>query len=267
MKLSGDEMNTLKIFSAGVAMRLSRETIDRFKELHPSIEIEFEAGGSTAGVNNLLGGKHYDVMILADSGNIDEMLMPDLARGYRVWGGNRMVVSGTDITQDNWKDKLLDPNSAIKHVNPYNDPGGYRAVMAMKLADRYEEGLSEKLFANPGYKGLEREQYKDFKKPGPLNDGEYRISYASIPVGLGMPYAELPEVMNLGNPEYESLYNSVSFEVDGGKTVYGNTIMHAILIPENCENRELAEAFVDMFLDHDFTQYGFTDVKKIVGEI
>ncbi len=269
-------MADLKVFSAGVAMRIARKAVEEFQEAHPDLEVEFSGGGSVAGVNRLLGGEDIDVLILADQTAIDEQLMPDFADGYYVWGGNEMCIVGNGINADNWIEKLLDPEAEYKHTNPYDDPSGYRAVMAMKLADHVQEGLSEKLLNHPNYKGLDREQYKRNpfgppppgakKRPGPppLKDGEYRFSYLSGPSASGADYAKLPPEMSQGDPAFESLYNSVTFEVDGGKVVRGTTILHAVMIAKNTAHREAAEAFVKEFLSNDFTALGFTPVQKAV---
>lgn len=281
-------MADLKVFSAGVAMRIARRAVDAFQEANPELEVEFSGGGSVAGVNRLLGGEDLDVLILADQTAIDEQLMPDYTDGYFVWGGNEMCIIGNDIDQDNWIEKLLAPEAEYKHTNPYDDPSGYRAVMAMKLADKVEPGLSEKLLNHPNYKGLDREQYKHNpfagkpggkgtggpppggpgKRPGPppLKDGEYRFSYLSGPASSGANFVKLPPEMSQGDPAYEDLYNSVTFEVDGGKVVKGTTICHAIMIAGNTAHREAAEAFVKLFLDTDFSALGFTPVQKAVGE-
>ena len=280
-------MADLKVFSAGVAMRIAKASVERFEAAHPELEVEFSGGGSVAGVNRLLAGEDLDVLILADQTAIDEQLMPDLADGYFVWGGNEMCVTGKGINSDNWIEKLLDPEATYKHTNPYDDPSGYRAVMAMKLADKVQEGLSEKLLNHPNYKGLDREQYQrnpfgppkgkgpggpppggPGKRPGPppMKDGEYMFIYLSGPSTSGADYAKLPPEMSQGDPAYEDLYNSVTFEVDGGKVVKGTTILHAVMIAKNTAHREAAEEFVRSFLENDFTALGFTPVQKAVGD-
>lgn len=272
-------MADLKVFSAGVAMRIARKAVEAFQEANPELEVEFSGGGSVAGVNRLLDGEDLDVLILADQTAIDEQLMPDYADGYFIWGGNEMCIVGRGIDRENWVEKLLSPEAEYKHTNPYDDPSGYRAVMAMKLADKVEPGLSEKLLSHPNYKGLERDQYKHnpfAEKPGekgsgkhtgfpPLKDGEYRFSYLSGAAASGANYVKLPPEMSQGDPAFEELYNSVTFEVDGGKVVKCTTICHAIMIAKNTEHPEAAEAFVKEFLSNDFTALGFTPVQKAVG--
>ena len=258
-------MKKIKVFSAGVAGKLAKTTATRFEVEHKGVTCELEMGGSTAGVNKLLGGEKYDVMILADSSNIDQMLMPEYADGYFVWGGNEMVVIGEGITSDNWKETLLNPEAQIKHMSPFNDPGGYRAVMAMQLADHVEPGLSKKLLEHPKYKGCDRNEYQGPRKPPVDEPGVYRIGYKSMAVSNGKNFASLPQVMSLGNPSYENLYQTASFDVDGGETVHGTTILHAVMIPKNAENPEGGAEFVRLFLANHFIHSGFTPVQKKVG--
>ena len=277
-------MAELKVFCAGVAGRLARKAADAFAAVHPDVQVDLQIGGSTAGVNRLLAGEAFDVLILADNSDIDNRLMPEHADGYFIWGGNAMTVIGCDITPENWKERLSDPSSVITHRNPYDDPGGYRAVMALMLADRVESGLTKRIMDNLGYVGLDRAQYvrpprpagasagerPKFKGPEPPKPGRYDISYRSMPVGLGFPYVDLPAVMNLGDPAYEEAYRSVSFMVDSAagecsEEVRGTTIYHAVCIPKNAPHAEEARAFVAEFLKTDFVARGFTPVQRAVG--
>ncbi|MBR5490027.1 MAG: methyltransferase domain-containing protein [Oscillospiraceae bacterium] len=258
-------MKKIKVFAAGVAGKLAKATAARFESENKGSVCELEIGGSTGGVCKLLDGEKYDVMILADNANIDQMMMPEYADGYFIWGGNEMAVIGKGITTENWQEKLLAPESKVKHVNPFNDPGGYRAVMAMQLADHVKPGLAKQLLEHPNYKGCDRAEYQGPRMPPKEEEGVYRIGYKSMAVANGMDYAALPVEMNLGDPSYEELYNTVSFDVDGGKTVYGNTILHAIVIPKNAKNPEGGVEYARLFLANRFVFNGFTPVQKKVG--
>lgn len=260
-------MDNIKIFCAGVAGMLAKKAAQRFEETYKGAVCELTVGGSNAGITKLINGEKFDVMILADHEGIEKLLMPEYTEGYYIWGGNEMVVIGNDINSDNWKEKLTAPTARIKHVNPYDDPGGYRAVMVMQLADKAEEGLSAKLLGHPLYKGLDREQYKDgFKPLGDLEDGEYRIGYKSMAVARGMNFAVLPREINLGSTAFEHIYREATFTVDGGQKVCGNAILHGITVPKNAENKEGAEAFVKMFMQSKFMMFGFTGERKTVGK-
>ncbi|MBO4915191.1 MAG: substrate-binding domain-containing protein [Oscillospiraceae bacterium] len=258
-------MDNLRVFSAGVAGKLAKMTASRFEAAHPGVSCEVIVGGSTDGVRRLIAGESFDVMILADSSNIEQMMMPEYTDGYFIWGGNEMVVMGEGITSENWKEKLLSPSAKLRHTDPYGDPSGYRAVMAMKLADRVEPGLSDKLLNHPNYNGLDREQYNGFRPPA-CGEGEYCMIYRSGAAASGKSFASLPPEMNLGDPAFEDVYNTVDFAVSENETVRGTTILHAITIPKAAKNSEGAVSFSELFLANRFPMLGFTPVHKSVGK-
>lgn len=258
-------MENIRVFSAGVAGKIAKMTASRYEAAHPGSKCEIVVGGSTDGVRRVIAGENFDVMILADSSNIDQMMMPEYTDGYFVWGGNEMVVMGEGITSENWKEKLLSPTAKLRHTDPYGDPSGYRAVMAMKLADRIEPGLTEKLLKHPNYDGLDRDQYKGFRPPV-CGEGEYFMVYRSGAVASGNQFAELPPEMNLGDPAYEGIYNTVDFAVSDSETVRGTVILHAITIPRSAKNREGAVSFTELFLANRFPMLGFTPAHKSVGK-
>lgn len=258
----------LHIFSAGVAAQLVQSIAEQWNKAHPALPCDVVRGGSVDGIRRVLNGEVFDVMVLADNENIDAMLTPRYADGYFVWGGNEMVVLGKGVTADNWKEKLLDPQAKLKHFDPYGDPGGYRAVLAMQLGNRVEPGLGDRLLHHPNYNGLDRALYQAGagpKKIGIPEDGTYRILYKSIAVASGGDYGTLPAEMNLGDPAYESLYQSVSFAVDAHTLVRGNVIRHGVCIPRNAHEKAAAEEFVRQFLAIPFSRYGFTPVQQAVG--
>lgn len=259
-------MKTIKIFTAGVAAAIAKDAAKQFEKEHAGMICELSAGGSNAGINRLRAGEIFDVMILADNDNIEQMLMPEYADGYYIWGGNAMVVAGNGITSENWKEKLLAPQSRILHTDPYHDPSGYRAVMAMQLADTIEPGLAEKLLNHPNYSGLDPQHYVGgFRPISALKDDEYSILYRSSAISANLEHAELPPEMNQSDPSFDDLYHTATFQIASGETVHGNMILHAILIPKNAEHRAEAEAYAKLFLERRFMAHGFTPVQSPVG--
>ena len=258
-------MNKIRVFSAGVAGSLAKIAAQRFEAENQGATCEVVLGGSTDGIRRLRAGENFDVMILADSSNIDQMMMPEYADSYFVWGGNEMVIMGDGLNAANWKEKLLDPSVSIRHMNPYGDPSGYRAVMAMKLADKVEPGLSEKLLNHPGYHGLDKEQYTGPFKMLQPEEGVYSIVYKSMAFSKRAEFAPLPPQMNLGVPACEEIYKTAEFAVSDSETVRGTTILHAITIPLNAANKAGGEAYAKLFLANRFPIFGFTPVERKVG--
>ena len=243
-------------------MKLVKETADKWNALHPELPVIFTPGGSVDLVRDCIAGDPCDLLITADDANIRDMMMPKYADGYRIWAGNKMVVSGEGINSANWEDKLLSVDATFKHHNPYGDPGGYRAVMAMLLADEYKPGLAERLMKHPGHIGME-------KNPGPfgnMKEAKYEFGYYSGAKSSGRDFAELPSVMDLSDASLAATYAKVSFAVDDANTVTAAPIFHALTIPKTAAHKGAAKEFAKMFLAIDKAAAGFLPKEGVIGE-
>lgn len=255
--MTQETKDTLQIYSAGVARKLAQKTIERWNEDHPELQASLTVYGSVDLARRVLNGERCDVLIVADDMVIKSMLIPKKAKDCQVFAGNRMVVSaneGYEISSENWKEKLLAPDATFDHHDPYGDPGGYRAVMAMMLADRVEPGLSDKILNHPGHFGMDKNQ-----KPEELPEIRYSFEYYTTAVTKGVPFAELPKVMNLSDPALAEEYAKVQFAVDDENTVAGTPICHALTIPVTAKYSDAAHEFVDLFLKNDFSAHGFLE--------
>lgn len=252
----------LKIFSAGVAAKLAKKTVEAWNAAHPDSPASLTMGGSVDGIRRQLNGEDFDLLILADDDIIKSMMMPEHSDGYYIFAGNKMVVAaaeGREISSDNWREKLLAPEAKFMHMNPYGDPGGYRAVMAILLADQVEPGLTKKLMDHPGHIGMEREAPKE--KPA----YDYMFTYYTGAKGRGLVFAELPKEMDLSDDSLAELYARAEFQVDDKNKVKGSPIAHAVTIPLASKNRKLALEFTEQFLKNDFTAAHFIPRGKAVG--
>ncbi|MBQ9014643.1 MAG: substrate-binding domain-containing protein [Firmicutes bacterium] len=247
----------LHILHAGVAMGAVREAVRRWNELHPELPAAAVPGGSVNLIRDCLDGDPCDVLISADDAILRSMLPPESCEQMRIWAGNRMVITGSGITADNWQERMLAPETVFSHHDPYGDPGGYRAVMAMLLVDEVSPGLAKKLMEHPGHQGMEHE------KPFFLRSGkrpDYEFAYYTSAKASGRDFAELPAVMNLGDPALADTYAKAGFAIDEEHTVYGAPIRHALTIPRTALHPEEAARFVELFMEMDFGQWGFERV-------
>ena len=252
----------LHIFCAGVCFHLVKELSEKWNSLHPELPAVVTPGGSVDLIRDCIAGEPCDVLISADDTIIQTMMMPNYADGYRIWAGNKMVIAGEGIHAENWEEKLLAKDATFKHHNPYGDPGGYRAVMAILLADLYKPGLTDLLMKHPGHMGMD-------KNPSifaNLKEAQYEFMYYSNAKSSGIEYAELPEVMDLSNPAFASTYAKVSFSVDEKNTVTGTPIAHALTIPNTATHKEAAKEFAEMFLAIDKKAAGFLPSEGIIGK-
>ncbi|MDR1608827.1 MAG: substrate-binding domain-containing protein [Deltaproteobacteria bacterium] len=254
---------TLKIFTAGVAMGVASQTVDQWNAAHPDSLAQLDKGGSVIGAQKQLSGENFDVLILADDSLFSTMLASEVD-GYVVFAGNRMVVIATEgrsIDSSDWEDKLTDPQTVFAHFDPKADPGGYRAILSMSLADHYRKGLAQKLLEHPGRLLLD--------KPGPPGTGpkfDYIFGYGSMAKAKGLIHAQLPEVMDLSQDHLADLYATAHFLIDEKTVIHGSPIAHALAIPKKTARPDLAYEFSKLFLAHDFGALGFCPRAKTVGQ-
>jgi len=252
----------LNIFCAGVSMKLVMRIAEKWNKLRPELPAIVTPGGSVDLIRDCISGEACDLLISADDSIIQTMMMPEHAEGYRIWAGNKMVVTGDDINSDNWEEKLLADDSTFKHKDPYGDPGGYRAVMAMLLADFYKPGLAKRLMNHPGHIGME-------KNPGPfgnLKPAKYEFTYRSGAIMMGKTFAQLPAIMDLSDPTLAKEYAKVSFKIDANNTVTATPIAHALTIPVTSQHKTAAKEFASLFLNIDKHAEGFIARSGIVGK-
>lgn len=240
----------LNILTAGVAKAMVEKAAAEWDKSHADMPCEIYSGGSVDLIRRLIAGTPCDILISADDAIVDSMLIPEYADSYRIFAGNRMVITslhGKEISDEDWVERLLDKDNSFGYSDPMLDPGGYRAEMALLLADCVEEGLADKLMQHPGRKILA--QAND-------NFTDYKIYYYTKCYNTGRPFAELPVQMNLSDPAYNDIYRQAVLDL-GDVRVEGGAINHVLVIPKTAEHIEAAEQFSELFLAQDFEAEGF----------
>ena len=252
-------MKTLHILHAGVVKRQVKETIDRFVAADPQIEVNACSAGSVDCARRALSGEPYDLLILADHLLIELLLCPHLCDSYRIFAGNRMVLQAphadSPLNNDNWLRILNDSGTKLGHFNPQADPGGYRAVFCLQLADRIQPGLGRRLMESPNRRIVDHDH---------VSDVDYLIYYYTAALQDDKPFVKLPELMDLSSDELADIYASAKVELSDGRTVQGAPICHALTIPKSAEQKELALDFIDEFLRCDFKAAGFIPRSDLV---
>lgn len=245
-------MKTLHVLHAGVVKRQINETIERFKQRFPDAEVNACAAGSVDCARRALSGEPCDLLILADHRLIEVLLYPQLCDSYRIFAGNRMILQATHadapLNDENWLQILSDPATRLGHRDPMADPGGYRAVFCLQLADNVQPGLSRMLLNSPNRRVVDH---------GEESEVDYLIYYYTAALKDDKPFVTLPEMMDLSREDLADIYASARVELSDGRVVQGTPICHALTVPKSAREPELAHEFVDEFLRCDFTAAGF----------
>ncbi len=253
----------LRIFHAG-SLTVSFAAMEKeFEARYPGVDIQREHGGSTR-MARLISevGKPADLMASADFQVIDKSLLPELGIGNIRFATNELVLTygaqskfADEINTDNWFEILSRPGVSFGHSDPNIDPGGYRSMMAMQLAEIYYKrpGLYQRLLAN---RPLGNMRGKSVSLTALVQNGDldYAWAYRSIALQHGLKFVSLDEHVNLANLDYDAFYRQVKVRVTGERPGSffdreGRFVAYGITLLKNAPNREAAVAFLEYLLD------------------
>lgn len=209
--------------------------------LKPAVDVpvEIEAHGS-ATVARMIdeGQRDPDIVSVADVALFEEPLSPPwhsvftsnsvvIAYNPDTAGGERLAEAGTE----RWYEPMVDGNVNIGRTDPDQDPLGYRTLFMLELASRYYDDAS-----NLREQILQQNQiYPETSLISQFETGsiDAAIAYRNMAVERDYEYIELPDQINLSNPQYaEEWYSTTSHtlpsgqEIQGGLISYGSTIQH-----------------------------------------
>lgn len=248
--------NKLIVFHAGSLSVPFKSVIEEFKKENPDVEIFPESSGSLDAARKITDlKKDCDILAVADFLVIDKLVIPDFASWNFVFASNEMVIAYTDksrfateINSKNWQEILLEEDAFVGRSDPNADPCGYRAVFVFKLAEKYLNinGLSDKLLSKKNT--VIRPKEVDLLALLETGNIDYLMIYKSVALQHNLKFIELPDEINLSNPDFEQNYNTVNIFVNGsepGKTteIVGSSILYSLTIPKNAINKDLALKF------------------------
>lgn len=230
----GGESTTIAILAAGSLQNaLSnglKSTVD--------IPVQIEAHGSATVARLISEGKSDpDIVSVADVALFDQPLSPPwhsvftsnavvIAYNSDTDGGQRIAEAGTE----NWYKPMASGDIKIGRTDPDQDPLGYRALFTLELASRYYDDAS-----NLKQKILQQNQiYPETALISQFETGsiDAAITYRNMAVERDYNYIDLPDQIDLSNPQYADWYSTVSYalpsdqKIQGGLISYGSTIRH-----------------------------------------
>lgn len=210
---------------------------------------------------------------------------------YIRFASNKIVLAYTDsskyaneVNATNWFSILQKPNVVFGFPNPMIDALGYRALMTMQLAETYYENSSifydlvTRNFDPPISSIPSEDNYTivvpEVQQPKgknvllrassiqliPLLESvtiDYCFLYLSNAKQYGLRYVEFSDEFNLGNPDYEDLYEHVTVRFEHQRFAsieldrQGKTIYYGFTIPKNAVQVDLAVDFVEFLLSEE----------------
>jgi molybdate/tungstate transport system substrate-binding protein len=253
-----DELNgELVIFHAGSLSVPFKALADSFNKIHPGVKILPESAGSLACIRKITDlNRPCDILASADYILIDKLMIPEHASWNLMFAGNEMaLVYQPDskfadvVNEKNWYSVLQYPEVRYGRSDPNSDPCGYRAILTMKLTEKFnhQPGLTEKLM-NRDQKYI---RPKEVDLLALLETGtlDYIFLYKSVAIQHGLPFVELNDSINLSDPNLADWYSLVDVDVAGNKpgekiTQTGEAMVYGLTIPNNAEHPEIAKAFI-----------------------
>ncbi|MBN2209284.1 MAG: tungstate ABC transporter substrate-binding protein WtpA [Candidatus Coatesbacteria bacterium] len=254
----------LVVFHAGSLAVPLKKISDAFMKEHPKVTVLLEAAGSRDCARKIADLKRpCDVLASADYVVIDELLIPEHADWNIKFASNEMAIvyqdssRGSDrINRDNWFEVLMEEGIRFGRSDPNADPCGYRAIMTMKLAEKYynKPKLAEKMLKKDTR--YVRPKAVDLLALLETHTIDYFFEYTSVAQQHGLKCLLLPDEVNLKKPELADLYRTVSVDVTGKKpgevtAQKGAPMVYGVTIPKSSPNPEAALAFVQFLLDKD----------------
>ena len=256
-----EQRGPLIVYNAGSLARPIRAALDSFSAL-TEIPFEQENAGSLETARKLTElGKVPDLIALADHEVFPQVLMPEHVTWYARFARNRMVLAYSEasrfageITRDNWREVVLRPGVEIGRADPNLDPAGYRALMAMQLAEMHygDGGLARRLLEAAPERNV-RPKEVDLVALVQAGELDYVWQYESVARATGLRYVRLPHQIDLGFPVDSAGYDSAVVRVLGegvGDTITlrGSPIIYGFSIPVNAPHPEIAREFAAFLL-------------------
>ncbi len=269
------------VFHAG-SLSLPFMLIEKnYEKLHPDIDIQREAAGSLVCARKITElNKQCDIFASADYRIIDRMLIPSYSDWNILFASNRMVICYTDnsryserINSSNWYRILSREDTSWGISDPNLDPCGYRALISIKLAERFYKitGLYDTLLSSLDKKNI-RPKSVDLISLLQTGNLDYAWEYYSVAVQHGLKFLDLPDDVNLGNYKKNHIYRKTEIRVSEGmsnnnqkfKFYRGEAITYGLTVLKSSLNKREVVDFVKFILQK---RDGGLDILKRSGQL
>ncbi len=252
----------LRIFHAGSLAIPFKELSVQFNKVFPKFKIQRESAGSRESARKVSElGRPADIVAVSDYTVIEELLMPEFAQWYIMFGRNEMVIAynerskfASEISRDNWFEVLLRPGVEYGHSDPDIDPCGYRSLMVWQLAERYYQrpGLYRSLKEHRPRKNI-RPKETDLIALIEAGELDYMFQYRSVAVQHQLKFIDLTIKLNLSSTDHQDFYRQAELKISGKRPgdfamIKGKPIVYGLTIPEGAPNLRMAKAFIQMLI-------------------
>lgn len=275
-------VSPVKVFHAGSLSKPFQKMDEENKEFN----LQREPSGSVEVMRKITElGKKPDIAAASDYSLIPDFLISEnLADWYIQFARNEVVLAYTnesaysnEIDNKNWFKILQKSDVEFAFGDPNADPGGYRAMMMIQLAEEYynDNQIFDNLISRytsmkapekneNGHYIIQAKKLEDLNpdtskvKAGAmevavipaLEEGsvDYMFNYRSIAKQHDFDFVKLPDAINLSKVKHDNFYDDVKIEMTGGKVKEGKPIVYGITILKEAKNEEGAVKFLRYLL-------------------
>jgi molybdate/tungstate transport system substrate-binding protein len=212
------------------------------------VPVEIETHGS-ATVARLIneGQRDPDIVSVADLSLFEAPLSPawhcEFTSNSLVIAYNPDTNGGTQLAEagvEHWYEPMVNGNVNVGRTDPDQDPLGYRTLFMFELASRYYDDASDL-----GGRILQQNQvYPETSLLSQFETGsiDAAVAYRNMAIEREYAYIELPDQLNLSNPQYiEDWYSTTSYTLPSGQEIHGGLISYGATI------RQMSDAAVSVF--------------------
>ncbi len=272
----------LIVYHAGSVTAAFKKIEAAFIAEHPDVAIVDKFGGSVNLARQVtVGGEPADLYASADYEDIDVLLKPKWANYTIRFAQGAMVLvykiddanplARVDAIADpsvpfnpnsnppsipnvapNWYSILSQPGVWIGGGDPSTDPGVYRGLLIMQLAEKYyrQPGLDQALYKNDTYRDGD-------KSPAPPADYRFVYEHSALTLARKDPkvgLALLPAEIAMSDSSQEAFYSQASLSIPGlakddpHVTIKGSRVTWGITLLNSSKNPENAIAFLQFLL-------------------
>lgn len=275
--------SSVSVFHAG---SLSKP-FQRINEENNSFDLQCEPSGSVKAMIKITDlGKRPDIAAVSDYSLIQDYLIPEYTDWYVQFARNEIVIAYTEqskysneINENNWFEILRKPEVKFAFGDPNADPGGYRSMMTIMLAENYygdSEIFDDLIVTNTAMRApaLENGAYTlqalplEELKPDTdkirvgsmevavipalgMGSVDYMFNYRSIAKQHDFEFVELPDEINLSRVGYEENYAQARVDLSDGPVKSGKPIVYGVTMLKNAEHEKNSIKFLKYLLSDD----------------
>ncbi|WP_339103829.1 extracellular solute-binding protein [Haloterrigena salinisoli] len=246
----------VRVLSAGSLAVALEETIGPAFESETELGYQGEYHGSTVVMRMIEEGtKHPDVVISADAELLRDRLYPGRTDWDVEFAANEVGIAydpdtalgGRLAADEPWYEVVADADAnELAISDPDLDPLGYRAVQLFELAERrhdlegFRETMLERVYREP-----DESQLLTGVEAG---NRACAVVYRNMAADHELPFRELPDAYNFGDPAHAETYATATYTTDEGYTTRGRPAVYSATVRADADNPDAGRAFVDFLL-------------------